>query len=138
MFKRQDSFRGGLGSRHISESEMSKKDPVLSRKISDAALYGFNRPREMEEMKAEKEPLNIMDDTIPSEMMPAMTPLLDVSRKILWHWKTFPIILPHPITLQSDQNTGMEKSQSWTWYIQIFFIHSRLHFNDKEKDYQHP
>ena len=135
MFKRQDSFRGVLGSRHVSESEMSKKDPVLSRKISDAALYGFNRPRELEEMKAEKEPLNIMDDTIPPEMMSAMSPLLDMSRKILWHWKTFPIILPHPITLQADQNTGMGRSQSENWYQINFFY--RLHINDKKEDHQH-
>ena len=35
-----------------------------------------------------------------------MTPLLDLSRSVLWHWKTFPIILPPPITLQADQNQG--------------------------------
>lgn len=39
-------------------------------------------------------------------MMPAMKPLLDLSRTVLWHWKTFPIILPPPITVQSDQTQG--------------------------------
>ena len=37
----------------------------ISRKVSDAAIYGFNRPREMEEMKPEKEPLKIDDGSIP-------------------------------------------------------------------------
>ena len=38
--------------------------------------------------------------SIPSEMMPAMRPLLDLARASLWHWRTFPIILPTPITVQ--------------------------------------
>lgn len=95
----------------------------VSRKVSDAAIYGFNRPREMEEMKPEKEPLKIDDGSIPPgrymattskevnksnfiEMMSAMKPLLDLSRQVLWHWKTFPIILPQPITVQTDPNSG--------------------------------
>ena len=47
--------------------------------------------------------------TSASDMIPAMTPLLDLSRSVLWHWKTFPIILPPPITLQADQNQGQQK-----------------------------
>jgi len=42
----------------------------------------------------------IVQGSIPSEMMPAMRPLLDLARGSLWHWKTFPIILPTPITVQ--------------------------------------
>ena len=42
----------------------------------------------------------IVQESIPSEMMPAMRPLLDLARGSLWHWKTFPIILPTPITVQ--------------------------------------
>merc|ERR1719483_1420985 len=60
----------------------------------------------MEEMKPEKEPLKIDDESIPPEMMSAMKPLLDLSRQVLWHWKTFPIILPQPITVQTDPNSG--------------------------------
>ena len=44
--------------------------------------------------------------TIHLDMMSAMKPLLDLSRTVLWHWKTFPIILPPPITVQSDQTQG--------------------------------
>ena len=70
---------GGHGyRRQLSESEMSRKlsssgsvtrkisdlGSSMTRKISDADLYGFIKPREIEEMKPEKEPLLIADDTI--------------------------------------------------------------------------
>ena len=53
-----------------------------------------------------------------------MTPLLDLSRSVLWHWKTFPIILPPPITLQADQNQGQPNINiqifiaTWNTYLQ--------------------
>ena len=166
MFSRQNSnigdskssLRGGsLVSRNMSEPEVARKELArkgsgLSRKVSDAALYGFNRPQEMEEMKPEKEPLIIEDETIPSglylvlhtsllevssfvcftmkiflpftififlEMMSAMTPLLDLSRNILWHWKTFPIILPPPITLQADQNQGLHVANRYKYFSDV-------------------
>ena len=31
----------------------------LTRKASDAAIFGFHRPREMEEMRPEREPLQL-------------------------------------------------------------------------------
>ena len=122
MFSRQDSFR---------RSASRKESPGVTRKISDADLYGFNKPREVEDMKPEKEPLLINDDSIPQEMMPAMTPLLEMSRNILWHWKTFPIILPPPITLQADQHgstTSMARKK--TLNIRDLFIEPN--FNELE------
>jgi len=100
----------------------------ISRKVSDAAIYGFNRPREMEEMKPEKEPLKIDDGSIPPEMMSAMKPLLDLSRQVLWHWKTFPIILPQPITVQTDPNSGTTSmARKKTINIRDLFVEPNFH-----------
>ena len=98
MFSRQNSnigdskssLRGGsLVSRNMSEPEVARKELArkgsgLSRKVSDAALYGFNRPQELEEMKPEKEPLIIEDETIPSGLYLVLhTTLLEVSSVLL-------------------------------------------------------
>ena len=47
-------------------SRMSSSGSGVSRKVSDADIFGFIKPREMEMMRPEKEPLLINDDTIPS------------------------------------------------------------------------
>ena len=44
---------------------LRRKESGLGRKVSDAALYGFNKPQDIEEMRPEKEPLVIEDDSIP-------------------------------------------------------------------------
>ena len=44
---------------------LRRKESGLARKVSDAALYGFNKPQDIEEMRPEKEPLVIEDDSIP-------------------------------------------------------------------------
>ena len=70
MSSMQDSSltdRGGGGK--VAENTLPgqgyRGGSKISRKVSDAAIYGFNRPREMEEMKPEKEPLKIDDGSIP-------------------------------------------------------------------------
>ena len=60
-----DTPRGGAGAGKVPHSLFSGQQSQLSRKVSDAALYGFNRPQEVEEMKPEREPLQIYDETIP-------------------------------------------------------------------------
>ena len=35
-------------------------------------------------------------------MRDAMVPLLEIADTKLWRWKTFPIILPDPVTAQTD------------------------------------
>ena len=64
----QDSCRGGGGGGggKVPPSIFPSQQSQLSRKVSDAALYGFNRPQEVEEMKPEREPLQIYDETIPT------------------------------------------------------------------------
>ena len=44
---------------------LRRKESGLARKTSDAALYGFNKPQDIEDMRPEKEPLVIEDDSIP-------------------------------------------------------------------------
>ena len=67
----QDSPRGrrggggGGGGGKVSSPLYPGQQSQLSRKVSDAALYGFNRPQEVEEMKPEREGLQISDETIP-------------------------------------------------------------------------
>ena len=61
----QDTSRGGAGGGKVTNSLFSSQQSQLSRKVSDAALYGFNRPQEVEEMKPEREPLQIYDESIP-------------------------------------------------------------------------
>ena len=57
-------------------------------------------------------------------MMPAMKPLLDLSRTVLWHWKTFPIILPPPITAQSDQTQGEHSILYTNWSCLAFLLYN--------------
>ena len=65
----QDSPRGGGGGGggggKVLPPLYSSQQSQLSRKVSDAALYGFNRPQEVEEMKPEREGLQISDENIP-------------------------------------------------------------------------
>jgi hypothetical protein len=43
-----------------------------------------------------------------SDMVEAMRPLLNLARSVLWHWKTFPIILPYPITAHTEVSGGSQ------------------------------
>ena len=61
----EETSRGGGGGK-VPPSLFSSQQTHLSRKVSDAALYGFNRPQEIEEMKPEREPLQIYDESIPA------------------------------------------------------------------------
>ena len=38
-------------------------------------------------------------------MRDAMSPFLDIAENKLWRWKTFPIILPDPISIQAESGT---------------------------------
>ena len=40
------------------------------------------------------------------EMRDAMSPLLELAEVRLWRWKTFPIILPDPLTQQTDSGSS--------------------------------
>ena len=35
-----------------------------------------------------------------------MKPIFEISKKCMWRWKTFPIVLPQPIMMQNDANLG--------------------------------
>ena len=62
------SSRGGSLASDLTRKEslgLRRKESGLARKVSDAALYGFNKPQDIEEMRPEKEPLVIEDDSIP-------------------------------------------------------------------------
>lgn len=109
---------------------MASVHSSVSRKVSDSMLFGFNRPREMEEMKPVKEPLHFEQENIPKEMLPAMMPLLELARSELWHWKIFPIILPKPITVQTDQTNGSAStsmSKKKTIKIRDLFVEPDFH-----------
>ena len=54
-----DRGGGGKVAENTHQGQGYRGGSKISRKVSDAAIYGFNRPREMEEMKPEKEPLKI-------------------------------------------------------------------------------
>ena len=60
-----DRGGGGKVAENTHPGQGYRGGSKISRKVSDAAIYGFNRPREMEEMKPEKEPLKIDDGSIP-------------------------------------------------------------------------
>ena len=55
-----------------------------------------------------------------------MKPLLDLSRTVLWHWKTFPIILPPPITVQSDQTQGEHIVIIFIYWYTWYFLRCEL------------
>ena len=42
-----------------------------------------------------------------SETLEYMKPVLDLANGILWHWKTFPIILPQPIETKIEPAAGI-------------------------------
>ena len=58
-------YRCTVYSLNLSQNRFRRKESGLGRKVSDAALYGFNKPQDIEEMRPEKEPLVIEDDSIP-------------------------------------------------------------------------
>ena len=64
QFSDRQGWRGKVAEK-IHPGQGYRGGSKISRKVSDAAIYGFNRPREMEEMKPEKEPLKIDDGSIP-------------------------------------------------------------------------
>ena len=72
---------GGKGSELPPSGQGYRSGNKISRKVSDAAIYGFNRPREMEEMRPEKEPLKIDDGSIP----PGKVKLMAISNKQITH-----------------------------------------------------
>ena len=48
----------------------------------------------------------------PQEVMQLITNIKDVAEQFLYHWKTFPIILPPPIGLESFQNQTSHRYSS--------------------------
>ena len=88
----------------------------------------------------------IVQESIPSEMMPAMRPLLDLARGSLWHWKTFPIILPTPITVQvvisnnHNATTMLQFLSNLLTLSNLACLGLNLHlndFDDPQEDNQH-
>ena len=68
--------------------------------------------------------------SVPAEMLTALQPLLELARRELWHWKTFPIILPAPITVQTDPNSGSSNTslaRKKTINIRDLFIEPNFH-----------
>jgi hypothetical protein len=86
----------------------------------------------MEEMRPEREPLAIDTASIPPELMPAMRPLLDLAHASLWHWKTFPIILPSPITVQDSASSVATTSMTRKKTINIRDLFVEPNFNELE------
>ena len=46
-----------------------------------------------------------------AETLEYMKPVVDLANEVLWHWKTFPIILPPPIETKIEPAAG-KSSQS--------------------------
>ena len=40
------------------------------------------------------------------ETLEYMRPVIDLANEVLWHWKTFPIILPPPIETKIEPAAG--------------------------------
>ena len=40
------------------------------------------------------------------ETLEYMKPVIDLANEVLWHWKTFPIILPPPIETKIEPAAG--------------------------------
>ena len=40
------------------------------------------------------------------ETLEYMSPVIDLANEVLWHWKTFPIILPPPIETKIEPAAG--------------------------------
>ena len=41
-----------------------------------------------------------------AETLAYMKPVVDLANEVLWHWKTFPIILPPPIETKIEPAAG--------------------------------
>ena len=41
-----------------------------------------------------------------AETLEYMKPVVDLANEVLWHWKTFPIILPPPIETKIEPAAG--------------------------------
>ena len=79
-------------------------------------------------MQPEREPLALDDSSIPPEMVAAMQPLLQLARSSLWHWRTFPIILPTPITVQDTSSTSTTSmTRKKTINIRDLFVEPNFH-----------
>ena len=51
-----------------------------------------------------------------AETLEYMKPVVDLANEVLWHWKTFPIILPPPIETKIEPAAG-KSSQSKMYVV---------------------
>ena len=51
------------------------------------------------------------------ETLEYMKPVIDLANEVLWHWKTFPIILPPPIETKIEPAAGKFASYLIITYI---------------------
>eukprot|EP00092_Neocalanus_flemingeri_P037052 GFUD01040338.1.p1 GENE.GFUD01040338.1~~GFUD01040338.1.p1 ORF type:complete len:1135 (+),score=193.14 GFUD01040338.1:117-3521(+) len=91
--------------------------------------YTYNCPKELEDMKPVKESLTIDQSKISADMIDAMKPLLEISKKHMWHWKIFPIVLPQPNMMQNETTSGSGPKKK-TINIKDLFIAPK--FNELE------
>eukprot|EP00092_Neocalanus_flemingeri_P044994 GFUD01050107.1.p1 GENE.GFUD01050107.1~~GFUD01050107.1.p1 ORF type:complete len:190 (+),score=30.45 GFUD01050107.1:162-731(+) len=91
--------------------------------------YTYNCPKELEDMKPVKESLTIDQSKISADMIDAMKPLLEISKKHMWHWKIFPIVLPQPNMMQNETTFGSGPKKK-TINIKDLFIAPK--FNELE------
>ena len=59
------------------------------------------------------------------ETLEYMKPVIDLANEVLWHWKTFPIILPPPIETKIEPAAG--KFASFLIVTYIFVIYKKNH-----------
>ena len=82
---------------------LRRKESGLARKVSDAALYGFNKPQDIEEMRPEKEPLVIEDDSIPPGDGTMQDFLTFWLRRKLKGFQSFCFCLPVCLSMSSSE-----------------------------------
>ena len=55
------------------------------------------------------------------ETLEYMKPVIDLANEVLWHWKTFPIILPPPIETKIEPAAGKFASYLIITYIFVIY-----------------
>ena len=50
-----------------------------------------------------------------------MKPVVDLANEVLWHWKTFPIILPPPIETKIEPAAGTFSSYLIITYMFVIY-----------------
>jgi len=95
---------GGRRSKRGSEERRSRRKEKGHQDPDSNRLFS-----EFDSMKPEREIIRIDITGINPEVRDTMVPLLELTETKLWKWKTFPIILPEPLTLQPESEESEEE-----------------------------